>query len=257
MLASGQSENVTVVLVQRSGLPLSMIHLFVDASAASSGSGPALCATLCLTLRPEPMYVPQSWSLRSCIMNFKNQSNVSFVEFTGQSISAANRFIRTQRFAPELVRRSGANVLLSAGNMALFRSPVPEILLSGNALYNPGISSRCKAARWFPPVARYQTQGANCQMVCARCRPNGCAEPSFCGRFERWTGVRALAIHHGFDRDLFYRATEALPAELKKKLERTSDELRLLFVSHYNYYRNFETLIERSAYSAGSSSLGR
>ena len=31
--------------------------------------------------------------------------------------------------------------------------------------------------------------------------------------------------------------------ELKKKLERTSDELRLLFVSHYNYYRNFETLI--------------
>ena len=66
---------------------------------------------------------------------------------------------------------------------------------------------------------------------------------AFADEIERWTGVRALAIHHGFDRNLFFRDTELPPVELKKKLERTSDELRLLFVSHYNYYRNFETLI--------------
>jgi len=66
---------------------------------------------------------------------------------------------------------------------------------------------------------------------------------AFAAEIERWTGVRAHAIHHGFDRDVFCRGTALLPSELKKNLDRTSDELRLLFVSHYNYYRNFETLI--------------
>jgi hypothetical protein len=34
-----------------------------------------------------------------------------------------------------LIRHSGADVLLSTGNFALYRSPVPQILLSRNALY--------------------------------------------------------------------------------------------------------------------------
>ncbi len=70
---------------------------------------------------------------------------------------------------------------------------------------------------------------------------------AFADEIKRWTGVRALAIHHGFDRNLFFRDTQPPSTELKKKLERTSDELRLLFVSHYNYYRNFETLIRAVA----------
>ena len=70
---------------------------------------------------------------------------------------------------------------------------------------------------------------------------------AYADEIQRWTGVRAAAIHHGFDRSLFFRDTEPLPEELKKKLERDRDELRLLFVSHYNYYRNFETLIRAVA----------
>jgi hypothetical protein len=66
---------------------------------------------------------------------------------------------------------------------------------------------------------------------------------AFAKEIYRWTGVRARAIHHGFARNFFFQDTGPLPEELKTKLERNSDELRLLFVSHYNYYRNFETLI--------------
>jgi glycosyltransferase involved in cell wall biosynthesis len=33
-----------------------------------------------------------------------------------------------------------------------------------------------------------------------------------------------------------------LPSEVKDHLDQAQDDLRLLFVSHYNYYRNFETL---------------
>jgi glycosyltransferase involved in cell wall biosynthesis len=83
-------------------------------------------------------------------------------------------------------------------------------------------------------MAKWSVRAADCTVAPSQ---------AFADEIERWTGVRALAIHHGFDENLFFRDTQPLPAELNKRLERTSDELRLLFVSHYNYYRNFETLI--------------
>jgi glycosyltransferase involved in cell wall biosynthesis len=221
-----------------------MIHLFVDASAASSGSGPTYVRNV----------VPQLAAredLRSTILvspllrqEFKDQSNISFVEFAGESVSAATRFVRSQRFVPERVRWSGANILLSAGNIALFRSPVPQILLSGNALYTSSdffrdVRKRHDYRLWLETklkgkMAKWSVRAADRTVAPSQ---------AFAHEIKRWTGVRALAIHHGFDRSLFFRDAEPPPEELKKKLESTSDELRLLFVSHYNYYRNFETLI--------------
>ena len=41
----------------------------------------------------------------------------------------------------------------------------------------------------------------------------------------------------------FTRDSDPLEADVQEKLRSTEGSLRLLFVSHYNYYRNFETLI--------------
>ena len=49
-------------------------------------------------------------------------------------------------------------------------------------------------------------------------------------------------MHHGFDQDAFTSDATPLPSAAKTQLEEGEDALRLLFVSHYNYYRNFETL---------------
>jgi glycosyltransferase involved in cell wall biosynthesis len=221
-----------------------MIHLFVDASAASSGSGPTY-------VRNVVPHLAARTDIRSTILvspllrpEFQDQTNVSFLEFADKSVSAAARFVRTQSSVPGLIRRSGANVLLSAGNIALFRSPVPQILLSGNALYTSAdffrdVMRRRDYGLWLDTklkdrLAKWSVRVANCTVA---------PSEAFAEEIERWTGVRACAIHHGFDRILFCRDTDPPPTELKKKLERTSDELRLLFVSHYNYYRNFETLI--------------
>jgi glycosyltransferase involved in cell wall biosynthesis len=221
-----------------------MIHLFVDASAASSGSGPTY-------VRNVVPHLAARTDLRSTILvspllrrEFRDQTNVSFVEFTGESGSAAIRIVRAQRSVPELVRRSGANVLLSAGNIALFRSPVPQILLSGNALYTSrdffhDVMQRRDYGLWLDTKLKGQIAKWSVRAADRTVAPS----QAFADEIKRWTGVSALAIHHGFDQNLFFRDTEPLPAELKKKLERTRDELRLLFVSHYNYYRNFETLI--------------
>jgi glycosyltransferase involved in cell wall biosynthesis len=221
-----------------------MIHLFVDASAASSGSGPTY-------IRNVVPHLAARTDLQSTILvspllrqKFQDQSNVSLIEFADESVSAASRFLRTQRRVPALVHRCGANVLLSAGNIALFRSPVPQILLSGNALYTSrdffrDLRQRGDYGLWLDTklkgqMAKWSVRAAECTVAPSQ---------AFADEIKRWANVRALAIHHGFDRSFFFRETEQPPRELKQTLERTSDELRLLFVSHYNYYRNFETLI--------------
>jgi len=225
-----------------------MIHLFLDASAASSGSGPTYVRNVVPHLAARADF--RSTVLVSSLLRqeFQDQSNVSFAEFADEPVSAAARFVRAQRLVPELVRRSGANVLLSAGNMALFRSPVPQILLSGNALYTSDDFSRDVLQRgdyglWLDTKLKGQMAKWSVRAADRTVAPS----QAFADEIQRWTGVRALAIHHGFDPRLFFRDAEPPPEELKKKLERNHDEFRLLFVSHYNYYRNFETLIRALA----------
>jgi glycosyltransferase involved in cell wall biosynthesis len=65
---------------------------------------------------------------------------------------------------------------------------------------------------------------------------------AFADELQRWTGKPVAAVHHGFDRELFFRDRSPLTAEVQHKLESASDCVRLLHVSHYNYFRNFETL---------------
>ena len=54
----------------------------------------------------------------------------------------------SRRRCRNLIRRSGAQVLISAGNFALWNSPVPQILLSRNSLYTSGrFLPRCSCPR--------------------------------------------------------------------------------------------------------------
>jgi len=69
---------------------------------------------------------------------------------------------------------------------------------------------------------------------------------AFAQELRRWTGRDVVAIHHGFDHEAFFRDQTPLPEDIQQKLDREAekDTLRLLYVSHYNYYRNFETLFQ-------------
>ncbi|MGA2353599.1 MAG: glycosyltransferase [Terriglobales bacterium] len=65
---------------------------------------------------------------------------------------------------------------------------------------------------------------------------------AFAHELSHWSGRKVLTVHHGFDAEAFTSNTAPLPPAVKTQLELGKDSLRLLFVSHYNYYRNFETL---------------
>jgi glycosyltransferase involved in cell wall biosynthesis len=161
---------------------------------------------------------------------------------------SGRRFWCEQRKLPDAIRRSGADVLLSTGNFALYHSPVPQILLSRNALYTSAdfqrdLRNRGDYRLWLDTevkgaLARWSVRMADCTVA---------PSAAFASDLRQWTGKDVLSIHHGFDHESFFRDQSPLPQDVGGRLAATEGSLRLLFVSHYNYYRNFETLIRATA----------
>lgn len=173
---------------------------------------------------------------------FGELPNISFVEET-ESGSVPRRFIREQTRLPKLIRRSGAQVLISAGNFALWNAPVPQILLSRNSLYTSADFLRDVRARGDYSIwADTLVKGWLARRSITRAEVTVAPSEAFARELSLWSGRNVFSVHHGFDPDAFTGDDAPLPGAAKAQLEQGKDALRLLFVSHYNYYRNFETL---------------
>jgi glycosyltransferase involved in cell wall biosynthesis len=137
---------------------------------------------------------------------------------------------------------------VSTGNFALFHSPVPQILLSRNALYTSADFLRDLRDRGdYRLLLDTAAKGTLARWSVHAADSTVAPSAAFAEDLEQWTGKRVLFIHHGFDHDFFFRKQAPLPTSVQAQLARAAGSLRLLFVSHYNYYRNFETLIRATA----------
>ena len=220
-----------------------MIHLFINALSASAGGGLTYVRNVLprLSNRDDVRTTLLVGEMLRGEMAESTRVTVLNESYNGGS---ARRFWHEQRDLPGLIRRSGADVLLSTGNFALFRSPVPQILLSRNALYTSAdflrdIRQRGDYRLWIDTkvkggLARWSVYHADCTVA---------PSEAFAGDLRRWTGKDVMSIHHGFDRDTFFREAVPLPQEVQSRVDALEGSVRILFVSHYNYYRNFETLI--------------
>jgi glycosyltransferase involved in cell wall biosynthesis len=224
-----------------------MIHLFINALAASAGGG--------LTyVRNVVPHLAAREDVRTTLLvdgpiygEVKRSARIAVVHGPGLA-SSARRFWFEQRSMPGMIRRAGANVLLSTGNFALYRSPVPQILLSRNALYSSADFSRDLRQRgdyrlWLDTevkgaLAKWSIRAADRTVAPSR---------AFADELKLWTGRDVACIPHGFDQQAFFGDGPPLPPLVHAKFSATEGYLRLLFVSHYNYYRNFETLIRAIA----------
>jgi glycosyltransferase involved in cell wall biosynthesis len=220
-----------------------MIHLFLNGLAASAGGGLTYLRNVVpqLSARSDAhATIALSLELR---LELQDLPNISFLELPILD-GSARRFWHEQSVLPRLIRESGADVLISAGNFALRKSPVPQILLSRNSLYISGDFFRDLRARkdyrlWLDTrikgvLAKRSIQWADCTVAPSR---------AFADELQHWSGKDVTSIYHGFDRDMFFGDQRSLSPELEQKLDTDAGNLRLLFVSHYNYYRNFETLL--------------
>lgn len=219
-----------------------MIRLFINGLAASAGGG------LTYLRNVIPHLARRADAKTAVLLNpamrqeFGELPNISFVE-TAESSGAFRRFVREQTTLPKLIRCSGAQVLISAGNFALWNSPVPQILLSRNSLYTSGdflrdVRARGDYAIWADTLIKRWLARRSIRRADITVAPSG----AFAQELSKWSGRKVLSVHHGFDQDAFTSDATPLPSAAKTQLEEGEDALRLLFVSHYNYYRNFETL---------------
>lgn len=218
------------------------MRLFINGLAASAGGG--------LTyLRNVIPHLARRTDVEATVLlnpqvrgEFGELPNILFVETVAGS-GAVRRLLHEQRALPDLVRRHGAQALVSTGNFALWNSPVPQILLSRNALYTSEDFRRdVRARRDYTIWADTLIKGWLARRSIHRAEITVAPSEAFAQELSQWAGKKVVSVHHGFDREAFAADPTPLPERVRQQVEKANDALRLLFVSHYNYYRNFETL---------------
>lgn len=223
------------------------MHLFLNGLGASAGAGLTYLYNVvpCLSALPD---VQTTLALQANLRNkFCVSPRVNTIDIEVPQ-GTARRFWFEQKHLPELVHNSSADVLISAGNFAVRNSPVPQILLSGNSLYTSrdfyrDLTRRRDYRLWLDTrikgaFARESVGWADCTIA---------PSESYAADLRQWAKGKVIAIHHGFDREVFFGDLSPLPRHVEEKLTAADGCLQLLFVSHYNYYRNFETLFRAVA----------
>ncbi len=220
-----------------------MIKLFINGLAASAGAGLTYLRNVIpqLARRADS----QSTVLLSAELRreFAEFSNISFAE-ASPSRGVVGRIVFEQTKLRDLLRRNGAQVLVSTGNFALRDSPVPQILLSGNSLYLSAdfyrdVRKRRDYRLWIDTLIKGWFARRSVHWADVTVAPS----KAFAEDLGKWAGGNVLSVYHGFDRNLFTSDSTPLPDSMQNQLKESADALKVLFVSHYNYYRNFETLI--------------
>ena len=223
------------------------MHLFLNALGASCASG------LTYLRNVIPHFASSAGIQTTIVVNPKLRSefaatpHVSFLD-ADPPASVARRFWFEQTELPRLIRQVRADVLISTGNFAVRNSPVPQILLSGNSLYmsadfSRDLRSRREFGLWLDHRAKSYFARRSVKWANVTVAPSH----TFAAELQQWTGKHVVTFYHGFDHDVFFGDSSPLAESVRQKLESARDSLRLLFVSHYNYYRNFETLLRAVA----------
>ena len=219
------------------------MHLFLNGLAASAGGGLTYLRNVLPQLAARADVQVTAALSPSLRQELSGLARVSLPEIDLPA-GAVRRFRQEQTALPAIIRRSGAQVLVSAGNFALRKSPVPQILLSRNSLYtSPDFFRDVGQRREYGLWLETRIKGSLARRSIGWAEATVAPSEAFAQELRQWTGRSVVAIHHGFDGEAFFRDPAPLAADVRQKLDLDQDALRLLFVSHYNYYRNFETLL--------------
>jgi glycosyltransferase involved in cell wall biosynthesis len=224
------------------------MRLFIHALGASAGGGLTYLHNLVPHLAARPDIEVSVLAGKAAGAALPSASNMQVLVSGREEHGPLYRSLWEQREIPKLLRKTGADVLLSTGNFALWNSPVPQVLLSRNSLYTSADFSRDLRRRGdYRLWADTRLKGFLARKSIHWAQLTVAPSEAFARELRTWSGRDVVALHHGFDREFFLRDGMALPLSIREKLKQTEGAVRLLFVSHYNYYRNFETLLRAVA----------
>ena len=202
------------------------MHLFINSLAASAGGGLTYIRNALPRLAQRSdvrVTIALGGDLRT---EFPALPNVDFVEL---EISPLQRLWFEQVKLSGLIRRSGAQVLLSAGNFAVRHSPVPQILLSRNSIYTSedyfrDLRSRREYRMWIDTHIRGWLAKKSVEWADVTVSPS----EAFAEELRCWTGRPVQAIHHGFDETVFADDSKLPSPELAQKLQETEGAFKIV-----------------------------
>ena len=218
------------------------MHLFLNGVAASAGGGLTYLRNVVPELSKRAGVKTTVALSKGCHFEFDALPNTSCLTMPGPA-GAVRRFWHEQTHLGRLIRGTKADVLISTGNFALRDAPIPQILLSGNSLYtSKDFLADLRRRGDYRLLLDTMGKGvfAKRSVIWADCTV--APSEAFAKELSDWTRTHVKTVHHGFDRERFFQDRRPLAGEIQQELDAAQDALRLLFVSHYNYYRNFETL---------------
>jgi len=225
------------------------MRLFIHALGASAGGGLTYLRNVVPHLAVHPEVEVSLLAGPEATSQIPGVHNVHVIHCDANLRGARSRFLWEQKQVPRLIRDAQADVLLCTGTFALWKSPVPQILLSRNSLYTSADFARdLWRRRDYRQIADTWVKGLVARRSIERAELTVAPSEAFARELKAWTGRDVVSLHHGFDRDEFFRDPAPLAPSLKEKLQANPAKVRLLFVSHYNYYRNFETLLRGLAF---------
>lgn len=157
------------------------------------------------------------------------------------------RFWWEQSELRNLIRSRRVDVLVSLGNFAMFASPVPQILFNRNdLLFSAEFERDLHARKLRGELLAHRIKCWLAKRSIKSATVNVAPTDAFARKIESVKGLERAKIEtlrFGFDAETFVSNQAPLPDALLANLNLRSDCRRVLYVSHYNYFRNFETLI--------------
>ncbi|MFN7828425.1 MAG: glycosyltransferase family 4 protein [Acidobacteriota bacterium] len=158
----------------------------------------------------------------------------------------AGRWWWEQTGLRQMIASRQINLLVSVGNFAMWRAPVAQILFNRSDL---NFSAEFRADLWrrraWGLLLGQLVKSLLARVSIDEATINVVPTAAFGERIRRATGRDELhfeVLPFGFDAPLF-RAEQQLTVAEIRQLRGERSGWRLLFVSHYNYFRNFETLL--------------
>lgn len=145
------------------------------------------------------------------------------------------------------LREHQIDVLISLGNFALFHSPVTQILFNRNALYfsddfKRDLISRKQYGMLLGHLLKSRLAKASIRQADINVTPT-IAFANLISEDRSLRECRFEVLPFGFDPSIFQAGDANPDQDSDAKIDLGENCCRVLYVSHYNYFRNFETLI--------------
>jgi glycosyltransferase involved in cell wall biosynthesis len=162
---------------------------------------------------------------------------------------AVRRIYYDQITLRRVIKDERIDLILATGNFGMLRPSVPQVLLNRNALYFSRehlfeLRKRGDFRELLNTLMRRRLALASIQDSVANVVPTRSFALDIQAALPEIPQERFFVVPHGFERSAFMRPGTQFPERLQQLLAPKPLGKRLLMVSHYNYFRNFETVLK-------------